>query len=1026
MTIPNITRNNTIDEWRIQTNQSANSLNTLETGNYDKISGILSIEGTAAVEITASGTALSVANGALFSTNIAVGRDIALGSEQLATGNLTVGANTFIYGKGTALFVANNAVVNTNLQVTRTITTNNVIANTNVVVGGTTTTDRLLANTTGIITGNLTAGNLNTANAVTTRLLYTSGLATVESLSAGPTTIASGEVTGSLIVGGNFTIQGQTLLDSDTIKLRATTKQTIGAGVGTGFVINRANSSATVNGTNDIITSNGHGFTDGQNVSFISLSTGVTGLSNNTIYRVVQKTDNTFKVASVGAYPTAIDFSTSGLASATLRDMDNPDGQIRWNEVGRYWDLRDVGNTVDATAYSKILTANLVNATTPILYNAGTGVFTHATSGVTAATYGSSTSVPVFVVDDKGHVASVTNTSIRTATTSQTGIVQLNNANNSTSTTEGATANAINSLRLDIDAKITSNAVNFGAATVAAFTFDNSTTNSDPGSGKMRFNNADLSLVSKAFVDNVDTYGNSTSVLGFINSSTNIDTGIIRFSVVGKPTTSYAIYKTSSLVNTIGYREINLIHLSSVGTFTADDLVLVNFTPWGSAGAQGAQGSEGAQGAQGAAGAQGAQGAQGAAGAQGAQGAAGAAGAQGLTGTTSFTVNNETSIVSCISGTSGTGTNNFFAGFCAGHCNTTGSNNNFIGACAGRNNTTGTSNNFFGCCAGFGNTTGSNNNFFGCYAGRSNTSGGNNNFFGCFAGRNNTTGSYNNFFGSFVGFCNTTGSYNNFIGRLVGCNNTTGADNNFFGRYAGRGNTTGRNNNFIGSSAGCCNTTGACNNFFGSSAGLCNTTGCNNNFFGRYAGRNNTTGTDNNFFGNLAGCSNTTGTNNFFAGFYAGGCNTIGSNNNFFGCRAGVGAVGLANITTESNRIIMGNSSHTCAQIQIGWTTVSDIRDKCVFRPVPHGRGFFQNINPIEFAFKDRTTGCLTDAEGKTRYGFSAQEILEAEGDHNVIVSTENADKLQITNDYMIPILVNAIKELSAEVDDIKKQLNNK
>jgi hypothetical protein len=52
MTIPNITRNNTIDEWRIQTNQSANSLNTLETGNYDKTSGILSIEGTAAVEIT--------------------------------------------------------------------------------------------------------------------------------------------------------------------------------------------------------------------------------------------------------------------------------------------------------------------------------------------------------------------------------------------------------------------------------------------------------------------------------------------------------------------------------------------------------------------------------------------------------------------------------------------------------------------------------------------------------------------------------------------------------------------------------------------------------------------------------------------------------------------------------------------------------------------------------------------------------------------------------------------------------------
>lgn len=170
MTIPNITRNNTIDEWRIQTNQSANSLNTLETGNYDKTSGILSIEGTAAVEITSSGTGLSVANGALFSSNITVGRDIALGSEQLATGNLNVGANVFIYGKGTALFVANNAIVNTNLQVTRTITTANVNANNNVFIGNVGTINQLAVNTSSTVgttldvTGNTTVGNLVTSN----------------------------------------------------------------------------------------------------------------------------------------------------------------------------------------------------------------------------------------------------------------------------------------------------------------------------------------------------------------------------------------------------------------------------------------------------------------------------------------------------------------------------------------------------------------------------------------------------------------------------------------------------------------------------------------------------------------------------------------------------------------------------------------------------------------------------------------------------------------------------------------------
>ena len=196
------------------------------------------------------------------------------------------------------------------------------------------------------------------------------------------------------------------------------------------------------------------------------------------------------------------------------------------------------------------------------------------------------------------------------------------------------------------------------------------------------------------------------------------------------------------------------------------------------------------------------------------------------------------------------------------------------------------------------------------------------------------------------------------------------------------------------------------NNFFGPSAGCKNTTGYDNNFFGAYAGRCNTTGSNNNFFGNQAGY-----------------CNTTGSNNLFFGCNAGYGTGGLANITTESDRIIMGNSSHACAQIQIAWTTVSDCRDKCIFGCVPHGRGFLQGITPIEYAFKDRETGCLTDPEGKRRYGFSAQEVLAAEGDKPVIASAENPEKLQITSDYIIPVLVNAVKELSEELELLKSRI---
>ena len=117
----------------------------------------------------------------------------------------------------------------------------------------------------------------------------------------------------------------------------------------------------------------------------------------------------------------------------------------------------------------------------------------------------------------------------------------------------------------------------------------------------------------------------------------------------------------------------------------------------------------------------------------------------------------------------------------------------------------------------------------------------------------------------------------------------------------------------------------------------------------------------------------------------------------------------------------MGNSSHTCAQIQVAWTAVSDIRDKCIFGKVPHGKGFLNQVNPIIFSFKDRETGQLTDE--KKRYGFSAQEILELEGDEPVLVGNGNPEKLGLTAEYIIPILVNAIKELSAELDTVKLEI---
>ena len=172
MSINNITRTNTIDEWRIQTNQSGAELNKIETGNYNKTAGSFNVACTSVLSITAEGTPLQVSNNALIGTQLTVGKDIVLGSEVSQTGNLSVGNTVFIYGRATALYVANNVIANSNLIVRNTITTNNVTVNSNVVVIGTANAGYLgVANsgyvgTTLTVIGNTAVGNLTTANSV--------------------------------------------------------------------------------------------------------------------------------------------------------------------------------------------------------------------------------------------------------------------------------------------------------------------------------------------------------------------------------------------------------------------------------------------------------------------------------------------------------------------------------------------------------------------------------------------------------------------------------------------------------------------------------------------------------------------------------------------------------------------------------------------------------------------------------------------------------------------------------------------
>jgi hypothetical protein len=111
----------------------------------------------------------------------------------------------------------------------------------------------------------------------------------------------------------------------------------------------------------------------------------------------------------------------------------------------------------------------------------------------------------------------------------------------------------------------------------------------------------------------------------------------------------------------------------------------------------------------------------------------------------------------------------------------------------------------------------------------------------------------------------------------------------------------------------------------------------------------------------------------------------------------------------------MGSTGVTNAYIQVAWTVVSDARDKTNFAPVPHGLDFVNQLQPTAYQFKeDRETDVAT---GIVRYGFKAQDILALEGDTPVIIDTEDLDKLRFNSDSLIPVLVNAIKELTTRLE---------
>jgi hypothetical protein len=251
-----------------------------------------------------------------------------------------------------------------------------------------------------------------------------------------------------------------------------------------------------------------------------------------------------------------------------------------------------------------------------------------------------------------------------------------------------------------------------------------------------------------------------------------------------------------------------------------------------------------------------------------------------------------------------------------------------------------------------------------------------------------------------TGIVPTIGTFSTAVG-VQSLSSASGSENSSFGHSSLKQNTTGNQNTGIGVSSLQLNTTGSKNTGLGYAALTNMSSGQRNVGVGANAGGSLTSGDQNIFIGDNSGFQTTGGNNNILIGY-----------------------ISDTSTPTTSNSITLGNSSHNvlrCAVTSI--TSLSDARDKKDVEDLNVGLDFIDGLRPVTFVWDDR------NEEGKhdiADFGFIAQDLKAAEeavemADVLKLVYDENPEKLEASYGKLIPILVKAIQELSAEVKQLKK-----
>jgi len=276
---------------------------------------------------------------------------------------------------------------------------------------------------------------------------------------------------------------------------------------------------------------------------------------------------------------------------------------------------------------------------------------------------------------------------------------------------------------------------------------------------------------------------------------------------------------------------------------------------------------------------------------------------------------------------------------------------------------------------------------------------------------------------------NTTGIRSTAIGSQA-LNKNTASESVAVGYEALYNNTSGQYNTALGYQALKTNSTAGYQTAVGYKA-LYFATQTSNTAVGAYAGYAITTGTSNTILGENAfytaqtatSCTAigvtalqlATGNQNTALGRDAGNTLTTGTNNTLLGYNA------QPSTATVSNEITLGNSSVTTLRCQVtSITSLSDARDKTSVVPIQAGLSFVQALKPVAFTWNMRDGGKV----GAPDTGFVAQDLVKAQTDAGVtipgLVYAENPEKLEAAYGKLIPVLVKAIQELTARVEELE------